>query len=111
MLSLSPPFSGLTIFGHWRWQLAIDVFQIAIEIAAGGHQQTRVLLERLFIRIQRLIKRIKLRVLAIRFGIDAGCFGIRLADGLLGLPIRLRAYAIQLTLLLATNLGTGAIAF
>ena len=105
MLSLSPLFSGLTIFGHWLWQFAIDVFQITIEIAAGGHQQTRVLLERLFICLQGLIKRVKLRVLAIRFGVDAGRFGVRLADGLLGLTVRLRADAVQL----ATNPGAGAV--
>src|SRR5207244_5345143 len=46
-----------------------------------------------------------------RFGIDAGGFGVRLADGLLGLTIRLRAYAVQLALLLATNLGAGAVTF
>src|SRR6476619_7424988 len=111
MLSLSPLFSGLTIFGHWLWRLAIDVFQITIEIAAGGHQQTRVLLERLFIRVERLIKRIKFRILAIRFGIDAGCLGVRLANGLLGFAIRLRADAVQLALLLASNLGAGAVTF
>src|SRR4030095_5157603 len=43
--------------------------------------------------------------------IDAGGFGIRLADGLLGLPIRLRAYAVQLALLLAANLCAGGLAF
>src|SRR5262249_11763559 len=43
--------------------------------------------------------------------IDAGRIRIRLADGLLGLTIRLRAYAVQLALLLATNLGAGAVAF
>jgi hypothetical protein len=91
---LSPSFSGLAIFGHWLWQLAIDVFQIAIKIAAGGHQQTRVLLERLFIRVERLVKRIKLRILAIRFGIDAGRFRVCLTASLLGLTIRLRAYAV-----------------
>src|SRR5215470_11611601 len=108
LLPLSPSFLGLAIFGHRWWQLAIDVFQIAIEIAASGHQQTRVLLERLFIRLQRLIKGIKLRVLAIRFGIDAGRFGVRLADRLLGFTIRLRAYAVQLAFFLAADLGAGA---
>jgi hypothetical protein len=71
------------------WHDAIDRFQIAVEIAAGGQQQTRILLERLFIRVERLIKCIKLRVSAIRFGIDAGGFGARFADGLLRLTIRL----------------------
>src|SRR5215510_11749039 len=89
----------------------VDGFQIAVEIAAGGQQQTRVLLERLFIRIERLVQRIKLRVLAIRFSIDAGRFGIGLADNLLGFPVRLRAQAVQLALLLATNLGAGAVPF
>src|SRR5712671_3380231 len=50
---------------------AVDVFQIAVEIAAGGQQQTGVLLKRLFIRVERLVQRIKLRVLAICLSIDA----------------------------------------
>src|SRR4030095_5344538 len=98
MLSHSPSFAGLTIFGHWLWQLAIDVFQITVEIAAGGHQQTRVLLKRLFIRVALLLNVINPRLLAIRFGIDAGRFGVRLANGLLGFAIRLRADAVQLAL-------------
>src|SRR2546428_3550313 len=67
----------LVLLGRSVWH---DVFQIAVEIAAGGQQQTRVLLERLFIGVERLIKRIKLRILAIRFGIEAG--------GSRGLPSR-----------------------
>src|SRR5262245_28882954 len=104
----------LALLGRRVWHDAVDavdVFQIAVEIAAGGQQQTRVLLERLFIGVEGLVKRIKLRVLAIGFSVDAGRFGIGLADGLLGFAIRLRAYAVQLALLLATNLGAGAIAF
>src|SRR4030095_1944971 len=54
-------------------------------------------------------KHIKLRVRAVRFSIDAGRFGIGLADRLLGFAIRLRADAVQLALLLATNLRAGAV--
>src|SRR5712692_833893 len=110
-LSLAPSFSGLAFLCRWLRHPAIDVFQIAIEIAAGGQEQTGVLLERLLIRLQGLVKRIKLRVLAIRLGIDAGRFRVRLADDLLRFPIRPRAQAVQLALFLATNLGAGTVTF
>src|SRR6266545_5165088 len=101
----------LALLGRSVRHDAVDVFQIAIEIAAGGQQQTRVLLERLFIRVERLVKRIKLRILTIRLGINAGRFRVRLADSLLRFPVRLRAQAVQLALLLTTNLGAGPIPF
>src|SRR5262249_16404700 len=97
----------LALLGRSVWHAAVDGFHIAVEMAGGGQQQTRVLLECLFICVERLVKRIKFRVLAICLGIDASRFGIGLADGLLGFPVCLRAYAVQLALLLATNLGAG----
>jgi hypothetical protein len=45
---------------------AVDVFEIASDITAGGYQPTRMLLQRLPIRLERLVQRIELRILAIR---------------------------------------------
>src|SRR5262249_15616939 len=107
------PISGASapFLGRGGRHDTIDVFQVTIEIAASGQQQTGILLERLFIRVPRLVKGVKLPNLPTRFGIDPGGFGVRLAAGLLGLTVRFRAYAVQLALLLAANLGAGAVAF